>query len=236
MRLALPAALLASAVVLAGAIGYELMSPLDPASVTVAPIARHLPRAVAHTPFVPPPVDSFAEIDARPVFSSYRKPLVDSALAQGPTGAPSDLSLVGVIIDGSHAVALLRSKSTSNSSSAVVGGVVNGWRVARIDPTSVTLHSGSGDFVVTLEGPSDRPPSAPLQPAQSNWSVTAPAPPPVAPTSPLASPNTATPAPSPPNTVATPARAPPPPHSAGTTAPEALRSAPRDPTTGEPTL
>ena len=238
MRLAVPAVLLVSAALLSGAIAYELATPIDPASVTVAPLAKHAPRVIPQAAFVPPAEDSVADIDARPLFASDRKPLVDTALANGPAGQPSDLALVGVIMDGDRAVALLRSKSTATSSSAVVGGIVSGWRVARIDPTSVTLHSGSGDYVVSLEGPSDRPASAPLQPAQSDWSVTA------APPAPAAAP-TATAAPATPPVQAAPSpptQAPPLPRPPaqtswkGTIAPEALRSAPRDPQTGEPTL
>jgi hypothetical protein len=246
MRLLPVATLLTIAVVLAGTAVYELSAPLDPVSVDPAPAARRALRPVVRLAFVPPPESSFADIDARPLFSAGRKPLEDTALAGGSASAASDLTLVGVIVDGEHSIALFRSKSTAQSSSAALGAIVNGWRVARIDPTSVTLRSGSGDVVLSLEGPSDRPPSAPLpslsstQTTQSDWSVApstsgAGAASPPAPTPVLTSPSMAVgspPRPPPAVAPAMPARS----ASAGTIAPEALKGAPRDPKTGEPTL
>lgn len=239
MRLLLPGLLLGASLVLGGAIVYEAFAPLDPVTVET-PRPR---RTAATTPalYTPPPVELFADIDARPLFSAQRKPLQDMTQANGAAAATSDFTLVGVITGGARAVALLRSKSTSATLSAAVGDLVNGWRVTRIDATAVTLHSAGGEFTVPLDGPANRPPSLPLQPLTDATPATT-TPPPAATPPPVPSPSAPVPAltaaPTPQTAAATtpakpglPAR----PHG-GTIVPEALRSAPVDPSTGEPTL
>ena len=232
MRIVLPVALLGLSLLTVGAIVYEAAAPLDPVQAEIPPMPRHTAQAAPQHLFVPPPEDAFADIDARPLFASDRKPLADTS-QPGAVGAASDLSLVGVIMDGERAVALLRSKSTSQTQSAIVGGAVQGWHVARIDATSVTLSANGNQVVVALEGPADRPASAALpEPVQQA------APPPAAPVS-QPPPMTTAPtqqASAPPAAPITqgPAKA-----AAGyhpTIAPEALKGAPRDPKTGEPTL
>jgi hypothetical protein len=231
MRLALPATLFGISLLLGAAIVYESTAPLDP---VVAEIPRPNPKAVRLVmppAYAPPPEEMFADIDARPLFSAGRKPLADPAQS-GSAVAPTDYSLAGVISDGNRSVALLRDKSASSTVSTVVGATVGGWHVTRIDPTSVTLHANGADYVLTLEGPADRPPSAPLPSASAEPAA---APPTVAPPS-----TTATTAsaiitkPTAPTPGA--ATAPVPPNYHPTISPEALKSAPRDPTTGEPTL
>jgi hypothetical protein len=225
MRFAVPTLLATLAVAFAGGILYETIAPLDPVEVTPFHPAPG-PVRLAQPPAAPPP-DAFADIDARPLFSMTRQPLADtSGLA---TTAGADFILVGVISGGDKAVALLKNRTTSQSFSAVVGGVVDGWRVAKIDPTVVTLRSATGSIDVGLEAPGSGPPSAPISPLQ-------PVHPPVA-TLPATTAATATPAPpaaNPTPTAAAPSQ--PPATYKPTIAPEALRGAPRDPKTGEPTL
>ena len=234
MRPAIPLILFGVSLLLGAAILYEAIAPLDPVAVTTPSLpSRHgfTARVVGYTP---PPLGLYADIDQRPLFSQTRQPLADKALAVG--GATSDLSLVGVIMGGARAVALLRNKSTSSTTSAAVGDLVNGWRVLRIDATTVTLRTNSGDFVVAMEGPADRPPSAPLQAAIAAPTPAAAAPQPSAASPPPQAPAIAT---SPPaaSAVNAPAKPALPVRPAdGTISPEALKSAPIDPRTGEPTL
>jgi hypothetical protein len=237
MRLLLPGLLLGTSLILGGVIAYEAFAPLDPVTVETP---RPQSRRAAATPalYTPPPVELFADIDARPLFSSQRKPLQDMTQVNGAAAATSDFTLVGVIMGGARAVALLRSKSTSATLSAAVGDLVNGWRVTRIDATAATLHSAGGEFIVPLDGPANRPPSLPLQPLTDTTPAAAP---PAATPLPVPSPSGPVPAltAATPQTAATNAPAKPglPVHpTGGTIAPEALRSAPIDPSTGQPTL
>ena len=232
MRPGLPATLAGLCLLLGGAIVYESLAPLAPFVVTVSSPPARSPRIAPPPAYAPPPEDQFAEINTRPLFSPDRKPLADTN--QAAAGAPSDLALVGVIIGGEHSVALFRSRNGSASTSAVVGGTVNGWRVARIDPTAVTLRGSGGDFVVNLEGPSDRPPSAAL-PTESTAVPTAEAP--VASRSVPVLSTAATPPPAPTQPLATSAGTAPTRPNHPTIAPEALKGVVyRDPVTGEPTL
>jgi hypothetical protein len=228
MRALVPALLLGASLTLVGVIAYESFAPLDPVTVeTPHPSASHVP-ATKPVVYAPPAIELFADLDARPLFTSTRKPLQDMTQANGAAAPTSDFVLVGVIMGGSRAVALLRNRSTSASTSAAVGDVVNGWRVAKIDATTVTLHANGSDFVVPLDGPANQPAGPPL-PA-------APPPPPPQPLVPAPAPQ---PAPAQPQAAAAPAPGKPalPANKGnGTIAPEALKGAPIDPKTGEPTL
>lgn len=229
MRLAVPLALATVAAGLAAGSLYEIFAPLDP----VETAEFHPKAAPLHlaAPPAPPPADAFADIDARPLFSMTRQPLPDTALPGGGASTGSDFILVGVISGGEKSVALLRSRSTQQSTSAAVGDIVNGWRIAKIDPTSVTLRSATGSIVIGMEAPGSQPPTAPiapLQPIQQPTPVPQPVAPPVAPATAAAAP-AAGPAAKP----AMPSGPTPP---KPKIAPEALRGAPIDPSTGEPTL
>ena len=234
MRAALPVTLIGLSLLSLGAIVYETVAPPDPVAIELPPVPRHAVPVPPPMPFVPPPEEAFADIDARPLFAADRKPLADNTQL-GAVGSASELSLVGVIMDGDHAVALLRNKSSSQTESASVGGTVQGWHVARIDATSVTLSVNGKQTVVALEGPADRPPSAPLQQPvqQAEPSPAAPVmqPPPLAPaptqqaSAPPAAAITPAPGAAKPGGPAHPS-----------IAPDALKGAPRDPKTGEPTL
>jgi hypothetical protein len=229
MRPTVLAALAALALILLGGIAWALIAPLDP--VTVTPFHPHKSTARVAEPPATPATDAFAAIDARPLFSANRQPLAETAVPGGATAAGSDFALVGVLGGADRSIALLRSKSTAQSFTVSAGDVVNGWRVAKIDPTTVTLKSATGEVVVGMDTPGSAPPTAPLQP------LTAAASPPSQP-APAATPplTTATPAPAgtAPSAAATPAPATKP--LKATIAPEALKGAPIDPKTGEPTL
>src|SRR3569832_111222 len=214
MRLALPATLAGMSLLLLGGIAYESLAPLAPVGVEVPRVPKTIAPTTPAPVFVPPPESDYADIDARPVFSSARKPLADTTQAAAAT-ASSDFTLAGGVMDSNRAVALIRSRSTNTTTSAVLGDTVAGWRVVKIDAPTVTLPAGSGDAVISMEGPAARPAGMPL-PATP---VTTPAATPAAP--PQAAPSTAAavpalapatpppaPAPHPPGTPAAPSAKP----------------------------
>lgn len=250
MRLLVPAVLLGVSLTLGAAIGYEAAAPLDPVTIETPHLRTH-GTPPAPTPYVAPPEELFADIDARPLFSSQRQPLQDMTQTGPASVASSDFVLAGVIMGSERAVALLRSKSTSATMSALVGDVVNGWRVAKIDATTVTLRGAGGEFVVPLDSPANQPASPPLQSAQPQLAPAAAAPSPAA--APAAAHSSAQTAaefpldpivsgsPKPPGAPPTQGAAPanptkPPPAGHQSISPEALKGAPIDPSTGEPTL
>ena len=244
MKIALPASLFALSACLAVAIAYELAAPLEPVGIDAprTPVLRgDGPQAPA---YAPPSIDQFADIDARPVFNPTRKPLADVGSAASASGSPSDLSLVGVMISADRSVALLKSKTTSITTSVAVGDIMNGWRVVRIDPTKVSLRGAGGMVDVPLATPGSQSPSAPLpavtqttlSPAMAATSA------PVAPASQLPAAVAAAAAPKPvaagsaTMSATSPKPALPVRPGDGSIAAEALKGAPRDPRTGEPTL
>jgi hypothetical protein len=243
MRLAVPVALAGLSLLLLGGIAYETFAPLDPVVVEVPPLPKHIAPAVPAHLYIPPPESDFADIDARPLFSAARKPLADSVQAAGAPSASSDLALIGVIMDADRAVALIHSKSTNTTASASLGDPVNGWHVVKIEPAAVTLRANGTDTVVGLDGPAVSAPSAPLAhapaplppPPVAPAPASASAPLQTAPTANAATPVLAQPGPAKPGptTVAT---APTPKAGHATIAPDALKGATFDPTTGEPTL
>lgn len=245
MRLLVPGILAGTALLLGVAILYEAVAPLDPVVIETPRIRPRPSRAVQLAAYAPPAIEAFADIDARPLFSAQRQPLNDPQ-ATGAASAGSDFVLAGVIMSGDRAVALLRNKSNATTTSAVVGDLVNGWRVTKIDPTTVTLRANGGEFIVPLDGPANRPASAPLQPIATPAPATSTpsAPPPTVmspaqtaaqfPLDPVVPPGAS---PRPPSATTTPAKpALPARPGGGTISPEALKGAPIDPTTGEPTL
>jgi hypothetical protein len=251
MKLALPASLLALAAVLIAATSYELLAPLGPVTIEAArtPVLR---RAAPVAQLAPPSIDLFADIDARPLFNPKRVPLPDAGLPGTGSGSASDLTLIGVMIGGDKPIALFKSRSTSSSTSATIGDIVAGMRVVQIAPTMVALRGSSGVVDVQLASLGSQAPSAPLpvpaaasssEPATSHSSST-PTPSALAgllnlplaaaaPGKPAAAVATA-PAPPPVTAPAKPAL--PAPSGNGTIAAEALKGAPINPKTGEPTL
>jgi hypothetical protein len=261
MKLALPGSLLGVSVVLAAAIGYELLAPLGPTTIDAqrAPVLR---PAAPISQVAPPSIDLFADIDARPLFNPRRTPLPDSGLPGSASGSTSDLTLIGVMIGGDKPIALLKSASASTTTSATIGDIVAGLRVVQIAPTQVSLRGASGLVVIPLANLGSQAPSAPLPapvaanttatpaPSQSETGSPPPAavPPPQAAAKPAAAPaivQAAAPAAKP----ATPIVAATPPavtvsakpglpavSANGTISAEALKGAPIDPKTGQPTL
>jgi hypothetical protein len=93
-----------------------------------------------------PSAASFSDIDAHPVFSASRTPIAShlDTTHVGTTGAfPSDVSLIGVIIEGQTRMALVKSASEPFARSVPQGGEIEGWTVAEVDANKIVLTSGA---------------------------------------------------------------------------------------------
>jgi len=120
--------------------------------------------------FQVPPKQAFAEVDERLVFNPSRVRIISAAQPGGPTTAslPSDLSLVGVILDGDKKLALIHSQGAPLAIGVAVGGSIEGWEVTRVEPDSVALRAGGPEQELTLSsshpppatGPNGGPPGA----------------------------------------------------------------------------
>jgi hypothetical protein len=87
---------------------------------------------------------------ARPLFapSRQRPPAAKTATRQQPlkaaTRPPPSYDLLGILRDGTRAIALLRKKGEGTSFRVEVGDMIGGWRVAKMDPASVVLERADG--------------------------------------------------------------------------------------------
>lgn len=148
---------------LACVLGYEISAPPGEFALPELHYARPAMDVFVANPVLP--TSANAEIDARPLFSPLRSPLAipgASGAASGSTGFPTDVTLVGVIIDGEKRIALVRTQAAGFAASETIGSAVEGWQVTQIEPDHIVLQSGSTLGDLRLE--SGR---TPIQPSQS---------------------------------------------------------------------
>lgn len=144
--------LYATCLILVGAFTYEVSAPFGDVKLPAVTLPQRPPQASV-TPFTPPPQSRFAAIDARPIFSPARKPIESMAVAgTSATATPPDVALVGVILDGKTQLALLKREGAPFAESAAIGSSFDSWEVTEITPDHVVLHSGSQEFVLSLDG------------------------------------------------------------------------------------
>src|ERR1700722_618591 len=132
---------------LGAALFYLLFAPLPEYPVTgirpPAPTAENIPPAR----FDAPPEETFKQVDDRSVFNPYRVRVNAPAVtaSTGVTNLPSDLTLIGVILDGDTRLALIKSPSSPLAIGVAVGGTIQGWQISRVDPDKVVLHGAGAD-------------------------------------------------------------------------------------------
>lgn len=133
-------------VVLAVVLGYLLFAPIPEVPV---PQVQARTEPVDDTPlprFDAPPKQAFAEVDDRLVFNPDRVRVEGPSLpGSTSTALPSDLSLVGVIMDGDTRLALFKSSAAPLAVGVGIGGSIEGWQVTRVDSDRVALRSGGAE-------------------------------------------------------------------------------------------
>jgi hypothetical protein len=100
----------------------------------------------------------------RPLFAPSRKrpPVVKVAAAAPsrparPLAPPPSYDLLGIVREGDRAIALLRKQTDGTSFRVVVGDMIDGWRVARLDAAAVLLEREDGiSHTVPLTGDGDQ--------------------------------------------------------------------------------
>lgn len=104
-----------------------------------------------------PPVDAFAVIAERPLFSETRQPVPGDGFGGDPLADaladaddnPLDVELSGVVITPTLRMVTLRKKDADRSLVAFEGRPIEGefssWQVSRIEAREVVLTSGSGE-------------------------------------------------------------------------------------------
>jgi hypothetical protein len=128
-------------------LAYEVAAPIPPFRV---PKSMEIYRPAAITfqdTATAPSAASFGDIDAHPIFSASRTPIAshfDTAHGGGASGAfPTDVSLIGVIIEGQTRMALIKTASEPFARSVPQGGEIEGWTVSEVAPDKIVLSSGA---------------------------------------------------------------------------------------------
>jgi hypothetical protein len=132
-------------------LAYEVAVPVALPGVRGAPgIFR--PAVVTFADTVSSPTsEAYDDVEARPLFSPTRQAIADApATATGASGT-SDLSLIGVIIEGDERIALVKSPLMPFASSVREGDMIEGMSVATIAADRIVLSSGATRQVILLE-------------------------------------------------------------------------------------
>lgn len=155
--------LLAGSGLLSLLIVYQLAAPItleEPAAMALPP---HKPFAIPGA-FVMPPPDRFAVIDDKPLFLQSRKPVATandkSPQTSGPPPLPQ-ITLVGVILDATTKLAMIKSAGAAFAQSAPVGTPFGGWAISQIQPDRIVLHSdGFPDHEIFMNAAAPAPSQA----------------------------------------------------------------------------
>ncbi len=145
----LPAGLFAAVLGLGAVVVYQAVAPVPPLAESAAPDTAYRPPSVTlPAAYEPPPEDSFAAINARPLFDPARRAVAEPEIAGTQSVTPPDLTLVGVAIGGGASIALL--KKADASLSVRLGDTVDGWKLVHIEAGFVVFHAGATDYTVPL--------------------------------------------------------------------------------------
>jgi hypothetical protein len=103
------------------------------------------PAAALANPLAAQPLDQLSTILDRPLFSPSRRPPARPApVVQGPAPSaqpapPPNLVLLGVVMDGEGARAIVRAGTDQKSVRAQIGDEIEGWKVSQIEGRKVVL-------------------------------------------------------------------------------------------------
>lgn len=149
-----------------------------------AALDADLTQPMQQIEFKLPAFAQYIEIEQRPLFTNDRRPrpIVDAAATAGATDAPPPVplnaTLLGVLIDPEHQVAILRDNASSSVIRVRQGmplpGELSGWTLQELAPRKAIFDGGAQqgtaelklDMSKTPTGPPPPPPGAIPQPEQ----------------------------------------------------------------------
>ena len=145
------------------ALGYLGLAPLP--EISVPPVQARAASVDDDTPlprFEAPSKAAFAEVDDRSVFNPARVRVASASVpgAANTATLPSDLSLVGIILDDNRKLALFKSPQAPLAVGLGVGGSIEGWQVTRVEPDRVALRAGGPEQEMKLSDNKPAPGSA----------------------------------------------------------------------------
>jgi general secretion pathway protein N len=105
-------------------------------------------------PVAAQPLEQLPAIVDRSLFSPSRRPpaapplpVAQAPAASAPPSAPPNVILLGVVMDGQNARAVVQVGADKRLLRAQMGDDIDGWKVAQIDGRKVVLASQDGRFV-----------------------------------------------------------------------------------------
>jgi general secretion pathway protein N len=107
----------------------------------------------AEAPFALPPIESYAEVTARPLFSASRRPAPQQAAQRGSL-EPASLALIGIIISSQSRIALVQEAKSPKPIRLTEGQEVQGWTVQSILPDRIVIRRGTLEQEVKLHAAS----------------------------------------------------------------------------------
>lgn len=140
------------------ATGGEVAAGPAPVAAGAAP---PLPPQPASAPL--PPLEAFAEVVRRPLFSPTRQP--PSEAVKDTQGNAGNFALLGIIISNGVRVALLQHGRPPATARLKEGQGVDGWTIQSILPDRVVLQNGAAEQEIKLKDRPQQPPQPP-QPRQ----------------------------------------------------------------------
>ena len=135
---------------------FFLFLPLWGLVFTAAARTEEQGRAAAAlaNPVAAQPLEQLPAIVDRPLFSPSRRPppaaplpVMKAPAASAALSAPPDVILLGVVMDGQNARAVVQVGADKRLLRAQMGDDIDGWTVAQIDGRKVVLASKDGRFV-----------------------------------------------------------------------------------------
>jgi Type II/IV secretion system protein len=111
-------------------------------AVAIDLIPQPQPGAVPANPLATQPLDGLSATRDRPLFSSNRRPPPPPvALAPAPAlpPPPPNVAFLGVVMDGSEAIAVVRARPSGEFTRVQIGDDVGGWKVSQIAERRLVL-------------------------------------------------------------------------------------------------
>jgi hypothetical protein len=143
----LPAILALGCAGLAGVIYHDLQAAADAGALpTLLPGQAELQRGIDPLPpeptFAMPPLDSYVEVVARPMFSPGRRPAaIDPVLDAAPASALA-LELKGVVHVADRRIAMFARDGESDVTRLEIGDTYGGWELVAIEQDYVIFQRG----------------------------------------------------------------------------------------------
>jgi hypothetical protein len=113
-------------------------------------VATPAAAAAAQDGLALPPIQDFAETDARPLFSPLRRPPRAEAGNMAAAPPPMNVALIGIIMGPEERIAIVRTPSSPTTVNARIGKTLDGWELVEIEADHVVLKSGSTEQEVRL--------------------------------------------------------------------------------------